>query len=110
MRLSPSTLPEVAALLARHGFDGTDVDGPSSIVVVEGVGTAAERVLVRSDAVLRMLGELPQPWRVVSAVLRVIPRALRDLGYRVVARWRYRIWGRLESCPIPTAAELERFL
>lgn len=110
MRFAPSNSPEVKALLARHGFDLTDVDGPSSILVAEEVGTAAERMLVRSEAVLRMLEELPQPWRVAAGVLRVVPRALRDFGYRVVARWRYRIWGRLESCPIPTPAERARFL
>ena len=110
MRFAASTSPEVAALLWRHGFEVTGVDGPSSIVVVQGVGTAAERLLVRSEAILTMLGELPQPWLAVAGTLRLVPRGVRDLGYRLVARWRYRIWGRLESCPIPTAAERDRFL
>jgi predicted DCC family thiol-disulfide oxidoreductase YuxK len=39
-----------------------------------------------------------------------LPRPLRDLGYRLVARYRYRIWGRFDTCPIPTAQERERFL
>jgi len=111
MRFAPSDSPEVAALLWRDGFDeGTGGDGPSSIVVVLGVGTASERLLVRSDAVLAMLEELPRPWPAICGGVRLIPRPLRDLGYRLIARFRYRIWGRLESCPIPTAAERERFL
>jgi predicted DCC family thiol-disulfide oxidoreductase YuxK len=57
-----------------------------------------------------MLRELPRPWPPVVAVLRWIPRPVRDLGYRLIARWRYRIWGRLKSCPLPTAEERTRFL
>jgi predicted DCC family thiol-disulfide oxidoreductase YuxK len=67
-------------------------------------------VLVRSNAVLALLGELPQPWPSVAAALGWIPRPLRDLGYRLIACWRYRIWGRLESCPLPTPEERVRFL
>ena len=110
LRFGPADSPKVAALLARHGFDWSDADGPSSIVVVECVETPAERLLIRSDAVLKMLGELPQPWPFVARCLKLIPRPLRDLCYRLIARWRYRIWGRLESCPIPTALERGRFL
>jgi predicted DCC family thiol-disulfide oxidoreductase YuxK len=57
-----------------------------------------------------MLRQLPRPWPAVAAVMAWIPHRLRDLGYRLVARYRYRIWGRLETCPIPTARERERFL
>jgi predicted DCC family thiol-disulfide oxidoreductase YuxK len=67
-------------------------------------------MLVRSDAVVALLGELPQPWPSIAAILRWLPRPLRDLGYRLIARWRYRIWGRLESCPIPASEERQRFL
>jgi predicted DCC family thiol-disulfide oxidoreductase YuxK len=57
-----------------------------------------------------MLAELPGPWPSVARILRFIPRSLRDVGYRIVARLRYRIWGRLENCPIPTEAERAKFL
>jgi len=59
---------------------------------------------------LTLLRELPSPWPAAAAALRLVPRPLRALGYRLVARWRYRIWGRLESCPLPTTEERERFL
>jgi len=88
----------------------SDANGPNSILVALYIGSPAERLLARSDAVLAVLAELPQPWPALAAILRLIPRPLRDLVYRLVARWRYRIWGRLESCPIPTAAERDRFL
>ena len=57
-----------------------------------------------------MLGELSQPWPIVGVALGWIPRPVLDLGYRFIARWRYHIWGRLESCPVPTSEERVRFL
>lgn len=49
-------------------------------------------------------------WRLAGRALRVIPRSLRDWGYRLVARNRYRIFGRYEACPIPTEGTRSRFL
>ena len=109
LRFAPSNAPQVAAL-TRLNFVMSDANGPNSILVALYIGSPAERLLARSDAVLAVLAELPQPWPALAAILRLIPRPLRDLVYRLVARWRYRIWGRLESCPIPTAAERDRFL
>jgi predicted DCC family thiol-disulfide oxidoreductase YuxK len=101
----------VVGILARHGVDvASDADGPGSIVVVRDAGGVVESVLVGSDAVAALLRELPRPWTWVGVTLKWIPRPVRDMGYRLVARWRYRIWGRLESCPVPTAEERERFL
>jgi predicted DCC family thiol-disulfide oxidoreductase YuxK len=111
MRFADSDSPLVAGLLARQGISFADAaSGPSSILVVRGASTRDERVLVRSDAVLALLRELPAPWPAVAAVLGWIPRPLRNLAYRLIAHWRYRIWGRLESCPLPTAEERGRFL
>jgi predicted DCC family thiol-disulfide oxidoreductase YuxK len=57
-----------------------------------------------------MLAALPGPWPAVAALMSWIPRPLGDLAYRLVARYRYRIWGRLDACPIPTDAERAKFL
>jgi predicted DCC family thiol-disulfide oxidoreductase YuxK len=100
-----------AEKLARHGINVASVEAaPNTILVIRDLGGAKEEVLVRSDAALAMLRELPRPWPAVAAALKIIPRPVRDLGYRLIARWRYRIWGRLESCAIPTAEERTRFL
>jgi predicted DCC family thiol-disulfide oxidoreductase YuxK len=96
-----------SGLLERHGISAAEL---GTIWVVRDAGGAAERALSRSEAVLAVLGELPGPWPWVAAGMRGIPRPLRDLGYRLVARWRYRIWGKLESCPVPAPEERERFL
>ena len=111
LRFAASESLNVAALLARHRSAAANVaDGPNTILIVRDFGGSAEVLLVRSNAALAMLRELPQPWPAVAAALRLIPRAFRDLVYRIVAGSRTRIWGRLESCPIPTAEERNRFL
>lgn len=111
LRFVASESKRVKGLLARHGVDAaSDADGPGSIAVVRDAGGVVESVLVRSDAVVALLRELPRPWGWVGMALKWIPRPVRDMVYGLVARWRYRIWGRLESCPLPTAEEWERFL
>ena len=111
LRFVPSESPKVAGILRRHGVNmAADPAGPNTILVVRDPDGPTERLLERSDGVMAMLEELPRPWPAVAGVLRWIPRWLRDFAYRLIARWRYRIWGRLESCPLPTAEERGRFL
>ena len=107
LRFAASELPQLAELLVRHGFSAA---GPETILAVRDAGGPTEQILVRSEAVVALLAELPRPWPWVAAGLGWIPRAVRDLGYRLVARWRYRLWGRMENCPIPTPEQRERFL
>ena len=40
----------------------------------------------------------------------MVPRRLRDWGYNLVARTRYRIFGRYDACPLPTPETRSRFL
>jgi predicted DCC family thiol-disulfide oxidoreductase YuxK len=111
LRFVASDSPKVAGLLARHGFIAEPhQEGPGSILVVRNAGRPTEQLLLRSDAIVALLGEMPSPWPALAVWLRLAPRPLRDLGYRLVARSRYRIWGRLATCPIPTAQERGRFL
>src|SRR5271166_4505259 len=116
LRFIPSDSPRVLSLLARHQISETENGlgpptlAPSTILVVRNPDTPVEQVLVRSDAAIAMLRQLPGPWPAIATVMSWIPRPLRDLGYSLVARYRYRIRGRLETCPIPTAEERKRFL
>ncbi|MGA2048825.1 MAG: DCC1-like thiol-disulfide oxidoreductase family protein [Terracidiphilus sp.] len=111
LRFVASDSPLIAGLLVRHGFDPDIATGNSgTILVAQALDTPEERLLVRSDAVLAILRQLPAPWPAFAACFQLIPRPLRDLGYRLVARWRYRIWGHLDGCPIPTTEERARFL
>jgi predicted DCC family thiol-disulfide oxidoreductase YuxK len=78
--------------LAQHA--GIDPDDPDTNAVLHGGVT-----YVKSDAALTVLSLLPG-WRWVR-VLFAVPRALRDPVYSLVARNRYRIFGRSESCMMP---------
>jgi predicted DCC family thiol-disulfide oxidoreductase YuxK len=110
LRFAASESPKVAGLLARHADLLEPGGAPGTVLVFRHSLMAQEQVLTRFSATLALLRELPRPWPAVAAVLRWVPGFLSDPLYRLVARWRYRIWGRLESCPIPTAEERARFL
>lgn len=62
-----------------------------------------------SDAALRVARYLDGGWKVLSW-LHLFPRFLRNAVYRVVARTRYRVFGRRDTCMIPTPALKARFL
>lgn len=76
---------------------GIDPDDPDTNAVIHG-GVAT----FKSDAALTVLGELPG-WRWVT-MLRVFPKPLRDAVYSLVARNRYRIFGKYDECFIPDAS------
>lgn len=54
----------------------------------------------RSAAVVRMLWKLGAGWSFVGSVLWVIPLPIRNLGYRIVAATRYKLFGRVDSCAL----------
>jgi len=108
LRFVPFDSPQVAALLRKLGFETATLD-PSSILVIRPAANT-EAVLQCSNAVIAALRVLPGPWPTLAALLSLIPRPLRDAGYRLVAHLRFFLGGRLETCPIPTSAERARFI
>ena len=94
-------------ILGRHGIDPKDLD---TVHVVENYDQPGERVLQRSDAILRAGRELGGLWGASSSIARVVPRALRDLVYRFVATNRYRVFGKYDTCMLPNPNQRSRFL
>lgn len=88
---------------------GRRTDALSTVIVVADHGTAEARLLDRSDAALFAIAAVGGGWR-ATAGLRVIPRFARDAVYDTVARTRYRIFGRFDACPIPSASTRAKFL
>jgi len=88
-------------LLARTGLDERFLK--SIVFIDEG------EAFTESDAVLRICKYLPQPWK-ASQYFRFIPKWIRDPVYRLIARNRYRWFGKKEQCMIPEAGVKERFL
>ena len=93
------------ALLARHGRDARDLD---TVYVVTSRG-GDERVLSKSEAVLHVLARLGWPWR-AGAIAAPLPARLLDAAYDLVARSRYRLFGRHDACPLPAPEWRGRFI
>jgi predicted DCC family thiol-disulfide oxidoreductase YuxK len=88
-------------LLVAHGIDPAD---PVSFLLIDGDAGWHD-----SDGVIEVLQRLGGVWR-AAAVLRVVPRAWRDPAYRLIARNRYRVFGRRETCMVPPVEVRARFL
>ncbi|MBG8555291.1 thiol-disulfide oxidoreductase DCC family protein [Hymenobacter guriensis] len=95
---------EGQALLAAHGISLPALSDPDSVVLV-----ADGQAYQHSTAVLRIARRLGGIWPVLAIGL-LVPRAWRDAAYRLVARNRYRWFGRQEACLLPTPALKSRFL
>lgn len=67
------------------------------------------RVHVRAKAFLYAARHLPRPWRWAYHV-RWLPRFLVNPFYWLVARTRYRIFGKLDACQVPDVADRSRLL
>jgi len=96
-----------AKVLGRHGFDPKDLD---TVHVVENYDRPDERVLQRSDAILRAGRELGGFWSASSSIAKVVPRPLRDVVYKLVATNRYRMFGKFDTCMLPDPSQRSRFL
>jgi predicted DCC family thiol-disulfide oxidoreductase YuxK len=88
-------------LYREHGLDPSDIQ---TLMLVDG-----DRVLTKSDAVLGVLAKLEGGWQLLAA-FQVLPRPLRDVAYSEFARQRFRLFGRRESCMVPTAEVRDRFI
>jgi len=88
---------------------GGDPEEVSTLYVLSAPGRPGERVLIRGRAGIRAMTAAGGPW-VLLHLLRVLPTFLLDAGYRLIARHRYRIAGRLDACPVPPAEHRHKFL
>lgn len=64
---------------------------------------------VRSEAFLRVMKHLPQPWPLLT-IMSVIPKGIRDWCYDRIAQNRYRLFGRYDTCQLPSPDHKGRFL
>lgn len=80
------------ALLARSGLK---VDGLATLLLIDG-----QRSWEHTGAIFRVLGALGWPWGLAWIGWQV-PVQIRDSLYRPLARNRYRVFGRVDKCPMP---------
>jgi predicted DCC family thiol-disulfide oxidoreductase YuxK len=89
-------------------FNGNP-DELTSFYVVANYRARSARAFTRSDAVLFVAGQLGWPWK-TARLMAVVPKAIRDRLYDVVARTRYRIFGRYDQCLLPRPEFRNRFV
>lgn len=75
-----------------------------SIVLIEG-----NHCYFKSSAALRICKKLNGLWKILYLLL-VIPKPFRDFFYEILAKNRYKWFGKRESCRIPSSEERKRFL
>ena len=89
------------ALLKTFGLSANDFE---TFVLISG-----EKYYLKSSAGLHVLKELGGVWKVFYALI-IFPKPMRDFIYNVVAKRRYRIFGKRDTCIIPTPEVKRRFL
>ncbi len=88
-------------LIAQHGIEQMGMD--SFVLIRNGV------VHVRSDAALAIARDLDGMWWLMG-VLRIVPSFVRDYFYDLLARHRYKLFGRTEQCELPSVELRSRFI
>jgi len=76
----------------------------STLILIQG-----DQFYTHSSAALRTLAMMDWPYRAL-AVLWLIPYPLRDIGYVCVAKVRYRVFGKMDECRVPTGDFRRRFI
>jgi len=99
--------PLQGAAARARGLDPADL---TTMYVFEDYRTEHAHVLARGRAWLFVLRQLGGPWPQVAAVLGLLPGVCLDWGYELVARNRYRLFGRRAACAVPPPADRGRFL
>ena len=97
----------LGGVAARREICGIDpAELPDSVVVL----TPSRLVLIRSDAIVYLLRRIGGAWGFVGSMLAIVPRPLRDAGYRVVAKLRRRLFSPPDdACPMVPAELRARF-
>lgn len=81
-----------------------DSNGFTTIILLEG-----EKISTESDAVLRIAQGLGGAWKLFYVFI-FVPKTFRDGLYRIVSRMRYRVFGKRESCMVPTPDLINKFI
>jgi predicted DCC family thiol-disulfide oxidoreductase YuxK len=99
--------PTAARILERHGQSPSDLD---TFYVVTEFDKPGEHLRARSDAAIFVLRELGGRWRMLAVIGGALPKLLRDAAYNLVARNRYRVFGKFQACPLPDPKDRHKFL
>ena len=88
-------------IIERYNLHNSYLD---TVVLVE-----TEKVYLRSRAILRILNQLGGIYR-VAYIFMLIPSPILDFFYNIVAKYRYRWFGKRDTCRVPDASLIEKFI
>jgi predicted DCC family thiol-disulfide oxidoreductase YuxK len=94
---------EVLSRFGIHSF-------PDGVLLLTDALRPQQRLYHRSDAIAAALKLLSTPWRLLGRLVTLVPRAVREFGYGVIARLRYRIFGRYDTCLLPPLHQRRKLL
>ncbi|MDA3854308.1 MAG: DCC1-like thiol-disulfide oxidoreductase family protein [Bacteroidales bacterium] len=100
-KFSPLQSPNGQAVLKQHQLSDTGLD--TFIFIHHG------KCYSKSTAALKVLKSFGRGWQIFYIFI-IIPRFIRDFIYDLVARHRYRLFGRSEQCMVPNPDIERRFL
>jgi predicted DCC family thiol-disulfide oxidoreductase YuxK len=95
------------AFLSSRGMNTRDFDG---IVFIDDMARIDTAFALRTNGVVRALEEMGGGWLRLARLIRAVPVSWRDALYRLIARLRYRIFGRYRPTPLPNAEWARRIL
>ena len=97
-------------LLDQYGIDWKNND---SFVLIENTGpndsVRQDKAYEKSNAALRIAAKLPWYWK-WSQIFWILPKPIRDGIYNIIAKNRYKWFGKKEKCMIPTEQVRGKFL
>ena len=88
-------------LIAEYGIDSVTID---SIIFIE-----KDRAYIKSDAAIKIASHLKSPWSIIAHT-GFMPKGIRDFFYDMVAKNRYRLFGKKDECWLPRREWNERFV
>jgi predicted DCC family thiol-disulfide oxidoreductase YuxK len=98
---APMQSPAAQALIAKYDAQNVGID--TFLLIKNG------QCFYRSNAALEITKDLSGYWY-LCLVFKLVPRPIRDFVYRLIAKNRYRLFGKRKQCMIPTDTLKDKFL
>lgn len=95
------------SVLQKHGIVTRNL---GTLYLILDHGQPSETLLDRSTASIAIQRELGGFWRFLANTYAVLPLSLRDRAYDLIARNRYRLFGKYDTCPVPEPGDRHKFL
>lgn len=95
---------EKAKELAAHFDVNISIENPDTFILIDG-----QKIFTKSTAALLVCKQLNGITKILFLLI-ILPEFFRNIIYDLVARNRYKLFGRKETCRVPTDEEKKKFL